>query len=301
MALPKKVIVTEVCPRDGWQNHPVQILTETKIKYIKKMVECGAKKIEVTSFVNPKYVPQMGDAAEVFAGLKDFFAENNVSASALALNKKGVDNAREAGFKNINFVLSASEEHNLRNSRRTIQESLDGFKELARSAEGLHIILAMPCVFGSPFGDEVPMDRVKWLIEEAQSVGVAEFGVADTAGISNPENTRRVLRAIKECVDVDKISLHMHDTYGMGMANCYIALEEGITMMDAALGGMGGCPFVPGAKGNIATEDLIYMLQNMGIETGYDLSKLNQAAAEMAGEIQATLTSSQSNVCAHKA
>ena len=301
MALPKKVIVTEVCPRDGWQNHPVQILTETKIKYIKKMVECGAKKIEVTSFVNPKYVPQMGDAAEVFAGLKDFFAENNVSASALALNKKGVDNAREAGFKNINFVLSASEEHNLRNSRRTIQESLDGFKELARSAEGLHIILAMPCVFGSPFGDEVPMDRVKWLIEEAQSVGVAEFGVADTAGISNPENTRRVLRAIKECVDVDKISLHMHDTYGMGMANCYIALEEGITMMDAALGGMGGCPFVPGAKGNIATEDLIYMLQDMGIETGYDLSKLNQAAAEMAGEIHATLTSSQSNVCAHKA
>ena len=301
MALPKKVIVTEVCPRDGWQNHPVQILTETKIKYIKKMVECGAKKIEVTSFVNPKYVPQMGDAAEVFAGLKDFFAENNVSASALALNKKGVDNAREAGFKNINFVLSASEEHNLRNSRRTIQESLDGFKELARSAEGLHIILAMPCVFGSPFGDEVPMDRVKWLIEEAQSVGVAEFGVADTAGISNPENTRRVLRAIKECVDVDKISLHMHDTYGMGMANCYVALEEGITMMDAALGGMGGCPFVPGAKGNIATEDLIYMLQDMGIETGYDLSKLNQAAAEMAGEIQATLTSSQSNVCAHKA
>ena len=301
MALPKKVIVTEVCPRDGWQNHPVQILTETKIKYIKKMVECGAKKIEVTSFVNPKYVPQMGDAAEVFAGLKDFFAENNVSASALALNKKGVDNAREAGFKNINFVLSASEEHNLRNSRRTIQESLDGFKELARSAEGLHIILAMPCVFGSPFGDEVPMDRVKWLIEEAQSVGVAEFGVADTAGISNPENTRRVLRAIKECVDVDKISLHMHDTYGMGMVNCYVALEEGITMMDAALGGMGGCPFVPGAKGNIATEDLIYMLQDMGIETGYDLSKLNQTAAEMAGEIQATLTSSQSNVCAHKA
>ncbi len=301
MALPKKVIITEVCPRDGWQNHPVQIPTETKISYIKKMVECGAKKIEVTSFVNPKYVPQMGDAAEVFAGLKDFFAENGVSASALALNKKGVDNAREAGFKNINFVLSASEEHNLRNSRRTIQESLDGFKELARSAEGLHIILAMPCVFGSPFGDEVPMDRVKWLIEEAQSVGVAEFGVADTAGISNPENTRCVLRAIKECVDVDKISLHMHDTYGMGMANCYVALEEGITMMDAALGGMGGCPFVPGAKGNIATEDLIYMLQDMGIETGYDLSKLNQTAAEMAGEIQATPTSSQSNVCAHKA
>ena len=300
MTMPKKVMITEVCPRDGWQNHPVQIPTETKIRYIKKMVECGTKKIEVTSFVNPKYVPQMGDAAEVFKGLKDFFSENGVSASALALNRKGVDNAREAGFRNINFVLSASEEHNLRNSRRTIQESLDGFKELARQAEGLHIILSMPCVFGSPFGDEVPMDRVKWLIEEAQSVGVAEFGVADTAGISNPENTRRVLRAVKECVDVDKISLHMHDTYGMGMANCYVAMEEGITMMDAALGGMGGCPFVPGAKGNIATEDLVYMLSDMGIETGYDLGMLNRTAAEMAEEIQASLTSSQSSVCAHK-
>lgn len=300
MTMPKKVMITEVCPRDGWQNHPVQIPTETKIRYIKKMVECGTKKIEVTSFVNPKYVPQMGDAAEVFKGLKEFFSENGVSASALALNRKGVDNAREAGFRNINFVLSASEEHNLRNSRRTIQESLDGFKELARQAEGLHIILAMPCVFGSPFGDEVPMDRVKWLIEEAQSVGVAEFGVADTAGISNPENTRRVLRAVKECVDVDKISLHMHDTYGMGMANCYVAMEEGITMMDAALGGMGGCPFVPGAKGNIATEDLVYMLSDMGIETGYDLGMLNRTAAEMAEEIQASLTSSQSSVCAHK-
>lgn len=300
MIMPKKVMITEVCPRDGWQNHPVQIPTETKIRYIKKMVECGTKKIEVTSFVNPKYVPQMGDAAEVFKGLKEFFSENGVSASALALNRKGVDNAREAGFRNINFVLSASEEHNLRNSRRTIQESLDGFKELARQAEGLHIILAMPCVFGSPFGDEVPMDRVKWLIEEAQSVGVAEFGVADTAGISNPENTRRVLRAVKECVDVDKISLHMHDTYGMGMANCYVAMEEGITMMDAALGGMGGCPFVPGAKGNIATEDLVYMLSDMGIETGYDLGMLNRTAAEMAEEIQASLTSSQSSVCAHK-
>lgn len=297
--MPKKVLVTEVCPRDGWQNHPVHIPTETKIKYIKKMVECGARKMDVTSFVNAKYVPQMGDAGEVYAGLKDYFEANGVSASALTLNKRGVDDARAAGFRNINFVLSASEEHNLRNSRRTIQESLDGFKELARQAEGLHIILAMPCVFGSPFGDEVPLDRVKWLVDEAEKVGVAEFGIADTAGISNPENTRRVLRAIREYADISKVSLHMHDTYGMGLANVYVALEEGITMMDASLGGMGGCPFVPGAKGNIATEDLIYMLHDMGIETGYDLTALNQAAAEMAAEVQATLTSCQSNLCKH--
>lgn len=300
MSIPKQVSVCEVCPRDGWQNHPTPIPTEVKIKYIKKMVECGARKIEVTSFVNPKYVPQMGDAKDVYAGLKDYFAEKGVSASALALNRHGVDDARAAGFRNVNFVLSASEEHNLRNSRRTIQESLDAFKELAKQAEGLHIILAMPCVFGSPFGDEVPLDRVKWLIEEARNVGVAEIGIADTAGISTPENTRRVIRAIKEYIDVDKISLHMHDTYGMGMANVYVAMEEGITMMDAALGGMGGCPFVPGAKGNIATEDLIYMLHSMGVETGFDLQMLNSTAKEMAEEIHAGISSCQGAVCKHE-
>ena len=189
--------------------------------------------------------------------------------------------------------LSASEEHNLRNARRTIQESLDDFKALARQAADLHIILSMPCTFGSPFGDEVPLDRIKRLIDEAEGVGVAEFGVADTAGISNPENTRRVLSAIKEYTDINKVSLHMHDTYGMGLANVYVGLEEGITSIDASLGGMGGCPFAPGAKGNIAMEDLIYMLHSMGIETGYDLELLKTTAWEMAQEIQATLTSCQ--------
>ncbi|MBQ8089265.1 MAG: hydroxymethylglutaryl-CoA lyase, partial [Pyramidobacter sp.] len=297
--LPKKVIVSEVGPRDGWQNHPVPIPAETKIKYIKKMIDCGARKMEITSFVNPKYVPQMGDAREVFQGVKPYLDEKGVTAFALTLNKKGVENAREAGFTHVEFVLSASEEHNLRNSRRTIQESLDSFKELARGAEGLHIILAMPCVFGSPFGDEVPLDRIKWLIDEAQSVGVAEFGVADTAGISTPENTRRVIRAIRDYTDLSKVSLHMHDTYGMGLANCYVAMEEGVTMMDSSLAGMGGCPFVPGAKGNIATEDLVYMLEKMGVETGYDLNMLNATAAEMATEIQANVVSCQGAVCKH--
>ena len=299
MSIPKKVTVAEVCPRDGWQNHPVQIPTEKKIEYIKKMVDYGAKKIEITSFVNPKYVPQMGDNKDVYAGVKEYLDSNGVKAFALTLNKRGVDDARAAGFKYVEFVLSASEEHNMRNSRRTIQESLDSFKELARQADGLDIMLCMPCVFGSPFGDEVPLDRIKWLVDEALSVGVTEFGVADTAGISNPENTRWILRAMKEYVDVDRISLHMHDTYGMGLANCYVALEEGITMMDASLGGMGGCPFAPGAKGNIAMEDLIYMLNDMGIETGYDLARINETAAAMAADIQATLVSSQSSLCSH--
>lgn len=273
------------------------ITTQQKIDLIRKMVDCGARKMEITSFVNAKYVPQMGDANEVFQGVRGYLEEHHVTPFALTLNKRGVENARAAGFQHVEFVLSASEEHNLRNSRRTIQESLDAFKALAKEADGLHIILALPCVFGSPFGDEVPLDRIKWLIDEATAVGVSEFGIADTAGISNPKNTRRVLRAIREYTDMSRVSLHMHDTYGMGMANTYVALEEGITMMDAALGGMGGCPFVPGAKGNIATEDLIYMLHDMGIETGYDLSLLNRTAAEMAQTIQTSLSSTQSLLC----
>lgn len=298
-SLPKKVLVTEVCPRDGWQNHPVHIPAEVKIKYIKKMVDYGARKMEVTSFVSPKYVPQMADAREVFQGVRDYLEEKGVSVSALALNKRGVEDARAAGVHNVNFVLSASEEHNLRNSRRTIQESLDAFKELAREAQDLHIALALPCVFGSPFGDEVPLDRIKWLIDEAEKVGVKEIGVADTAGISNPANTRRVLSAIKDYTDISKVTLHMHDTYGMGLANTYVALEEGVTRMESSLAGMGGCPFVPGAKGNIATEDLLYMLHDMGIETGYDLDLVNQTAAEMASEIQAAVVSCQGAVCRH--
>lgn len=298
-SLPKKVFISEVCPRDGWQNHPVPIPTEVKIKYIKKMIEYGARRLEITSFVSPKYVPQMGDAKEVFQGLKDYLEQNSVTAFVLALNKRGVEDARAAGVHNVNFVLSASEEHNLRNSRRTIQESLEAFRALAKEAQDLNITLSMPCVFGSPFGDEVPLDRIKWLIDEAEQAGVKEIGVADTAGISNPENTRRVLRAIRDYTDISRVALHMHDTYGMGLANVYVALEEGITMMDSSLAGMGGCPFVPGAKGNIATEDLLYMLHDMGIETGYNLELVNQTAAEMAAEIQATVVSCQGSVCKH--
>lgn len=297
--LPKRVAIQEVGPRDGWQNHPVPIPTEVKIKYIKKMIDYGVRRMEVTSFVNPKYVPQMGDAKEVFQGIRDYAQEHGVQTVALALNKRGVEDAVAAGFSHVQFVLSASEEHNLRNSRRTIQESMDAFKELASHAQGVHIVLGIPCIFGSPFGDEVPLERIRWIIREAQSVGLEEFGLADTAGLSTPENTRRVIRAVKECADVDRLSLHLHDTYGMAIANAYVGLLEGITLFDSSLAGMGGCPFVPGAKGNVATEDLIYFMHAMGIETGLNLELANQAAAEMAAEIQAAVVSCQGAVCRH--
>lgn len=297
MKLPERVEIMEVCPRDGWQNHKVLIPTETKIKYIKKMIDCGARKMDVTSFVNPKAVPQMADAFEVVAGVREYAAEKGCLLSGLALNKKGVENAKAAGLENVSFVLSVSEEHNLRNSRKTIQESMDTFLELAAGAQGLNISLALPCVFGSPFGDEIPMKRVTDIIEKTFAAGVKEIGLADTAGISSPYHTREVLQFLKSWVEFGDVSIHLHDTRGMGLANAYIALEEGITKFDASMGAMGGCPFVPGAKGNIGSEDLINMFEQMGVATGYDLQEVVETAVSMGREIQADLVSSMTSLC----
>ncbi|MFC2662173.1 MAG: hydroxymethylglutaryl-CoA lyase [Eubacterium sp.] len=296
MALPKSVEIMEVCPRDGWQNHKVMIPTETKIKYIKKMMDYGAKRMDVTSFVHPKYVPQMADAADVVAGVKDYAAEKGCMISGLTLNAKGVERAAQSGLKNVQFVLSVSEEHNRRNSRRTIAESRQIFRDLVPKAEGLNIMLALPCVFGSPFNDEIDMGLVKDIILEAFDLGVSEIGLADTAGVSTPEHTKDVLRQIKEYCDPDQTTIHLHDTRGMGLANAYVALEEGYRKLDSACGAMGGCNFVPGAKGNIATEDLVNMCERMGIETGIDLKAVCATALEMGREIQSDIVSSLTDV-----
>lgn len=300
MKLPERVEIMEVCPRDGWQNHRTIIPTETKIKYIKAMIDCGAKSMDVTSFVSPKAVPQMADAFDVVDGVRAYAAEKGCVLSGLTLNKRGVENARAAGLTHVAFVLSVSEEHNLRNSRKTIEESREMFRQLAGEAKDLKISLALPCVFGSPFGDEISMALVRDIIEEAFDLGVTEIGLADTAGISTPQHTREVLQALKGFLRFDQVSIHLHDTRGMGLANAYVALEEGITKLDASMGAMGGCPFVPGAKGNIATEDLVNMCEKMGIGTGYDLQKVIATALEMGHEIDAKLVSSMTALCAEK-
>lgn len=293
----KKIDIVEVCPRDGWQNHKVIIPVETKIEYIKKMMDCGAKMIEVTSFVNPKAVPQMAGAADVVAGVKDYAALKGVEILSLALNKRGVDNAREAGCNFVEFVVSVSQEHNKRNSNKTIEESFEDFKRMAEEAKDMKILLALPCTFGSPFGDAIDLDLVMKLCDEAKKLGVTRFGFADTAGISNPKHTREVLSYLKSGIDADQMTLHLHDTRGMGLANAHVALEEGLTKFDASLGAMGGCPFVPGAKGNIATEDLVNMVISEGYETDYDLEKTTALALEMGEAIQSDIKRSMTNLC----
>jgi len=300
MEFAKKIDIAEVCPRDGWQNHKHMIPTEVKLEYIKKMIDCGPKMIEVTSFVNPKAVPQMADAAQVVEGILDYADQKEVEVLALALNKRGVENARAAGVKTVGFVLSVSEIHNQRNSNKSIEDSLDDFKRMAAEARDLNIILALPCVFGSPFGDEIPMERVLRICEEAKNAGVSMFGIADTAGISNPKHTREVIQYLKKYISLDQLSIHLHDTRGMGIANAYVALEEGIYKFDASLGAMGGCPFVPGAKGNIATEDLLNMIQEIGLKTTYDLNKAVTTAVEMGKAIHADIVSSMTSLCSNQ-
>lgn len=292
-----KIYIQESCPRDGWQNHPGFIPTETKVKYIGQMLDSGAKQLEVTSFVNPKLMPQMADAAEVFAQVKPLAKEKGCKLTALALNKRGAEQALEAGADVLAFVLSASEEHNLRNSHRSLEESMTQFKQLAGEKYEAETVLCIACFFGSPFGDVITRERMAWLLEEAQSVGITSFGLADTAGICNPLEMRRTLKFLKTLVPQEHISIHLHDTYGMGLANAFVALEEGYTHFDSALAGMGGCPFAPGANGNIATEDLVRLCQGMNLTTDYDLTKLVQASRSMCQEIGAHNSSAVTLAC----
>ena len=282
-----KINIQESCPRDGWQNHREFIPTDVKVKYILQMLDYGAKNLEVTSFVNPKIMPQMVDAAEVISAVKPMAKEKGCKLSALALNSRGAEQALNAGADVLEFVLSASEEHNLRNSHRSLAESVQQFKGLVGHKYEAEIVLAIACFFGSPFGDEITTQRMKWILEEAMSVGVTKFGLADTAGICNPMHMRHTLQFLKEMIPAENISIHLHDTYGMGIANAYVALEEGFVNFDAALAGMGGCPFALGAKGNIATEDLVYLCDKLGYKTDYDLSRLVKVSHNMCSEIGA--------------
>lgn len=287
MVAPKKVIIRETSPRDGWQNLEF-IETDMKFQVIEKIVDMGAKEIEITSFVNPKAVPQTKDANELSKLVMDMVAlkGKDVKLTALVPNKKGAENAYAAGIKTVDFVMSASEEHNKRNVKRTIDESFAALQEILSSAQDdFEVRLAFACVYGSPFGDKIDIDNVIRIIEKALKMGVKIIGLADSAGLSTPDHTSAVTKRIKEYVDLDKLAAHIHDTRGLGIANTYAAYQEGIYRFDSALGGLGGCPFIPGAAGNISSEDVITMFDRMDIETGIDMDKMKEASLFLAANI----------------
>jgi len=276
MNLPKHAEITEVGPRDGFQNIKEWIPTEKKMEIINQLAACGFKKIEVTAFVHPKAVPQMADAREVLQAVKA--RHKDVVWMALTPNLKGVTNAIEAGADQVGYIISASDRHNFENTRQTIDQSLDGLSEVIKVKGSTKIQLSIPTVFNCPWGGQVPHENVIKIIEYGLSAGVDDIGLADTVGSAHPLQVKELLDILKAKFPELDISLHLHDTRGMAMASILAALQAGVTRFETSVGGLGGCPFAPGAAGNVATEDLVNMLHGMGIHTGIDFDGVMKAA-----------------------
>jgi hydroxymethylglutaryl-CoA lyase len=279
--LPKSVRIREVGPRDGFQNEPDVIPTEEKIRLIGLLGDSGLKRIEVTSFVRPDVVPQLADGAEV---LTRFEPRHGVAYSVLIPNRKGLDNAlpMRDRFQEANFFLSASETHNRKNVNRSIAESLEDLEETIGAAHdaGLRCEGVISTSFGCPYEGEVPPERVFEIAGKLAGFGCEEVAFGDTTGMANPRQVREFFAAVGEQLGGVELTAHFHNTRGQGLANVLAALEQGIDSFESSFGELGGCPVPPGSTGNISTEDLVSMLEEMGLETGVDLSKLIAASAE---------------------
>lgn len=271
------VQVTEVGPRDGLQIEKAILPTETKIAIVNGLVDAGLRRIEVSSFVSPRAVPQLADAAEVIAGVD---RSTGVYLTALVPNARGAERAAETEVDAIVLVCSASETHNRKNVNRSIAESLSGFSDVVRIARGsgIDVIGAVATSFGCPFEGEVRPEAVVRIARAYAELGIGEIGLGDTTGMATPPTVRRAVRALRRELPGMEIGLHFHNTRGVGLANVLIGIEEGVTRFDSAMGGLGGCPFAAGATGNICTEDLVYLLEESGYATGVDLGRLIEVA-----------------------
>jgi hydroxymethylglutaryl-CoA lyase len=279
--LPKTVRIREVGPRDGFQNEPEVIPTEEKIRLIGMLADAGLRRIELTSFVRPDVIPQLADGAEV---LTRFEPRDGVAYSVLIPNRKGLENALgfRDRFQEANFFLSASETHNRKNVNRTITESLadlEGTIAAARDA-GLRCEGVISTSFGCPYEGEVPPERVLEIAEQLAGFGCAEIAFGDTTGMANPRQVGEFFAAAGARLSDSELTAHFHNTRGQGLANVLAALEQGVASFESSFGELGGCPVPPGSTGNISTEDLVSMLEEMGVETGVDLAKLIAASSE---------------------
>ena len=275
--LPSKVSIVEVGPRDGLQNETAHISTAHKIEFVNRLAGTGLPAIEVSAFVSAKWVPQMADAGEVFAGIQ---RRNGVRYAALVPNLVGLDRAHAAGAREIGLFAAASESFSKRNINQSIGESLATYRAVAERALnlGMRVRGYVSTAFGCPFEGAVPPARVAEVASHLISLGAFEVAVSDTIGIAHPGQVPEVVGAVAEWVPLERIALHFHDTRGTALANVLTALDLGIATFDASAGGLGGCPYAPGATGNLATEDLVYLLNGLGIESGVDLDALIDAS-----------------------
>lgn len=277
--LPRNVRLHEVSLRDGIQNEKFLVPTDVKIKLIDRLADCGMKRIEVSSFVNPTLVPQMADADKLWQRIR---RRDGVLYSALILSEKGLDRAIQCRVPHVGIFVSASETHSLKNSNKTIRQAVEETFRLMDKAKssGMEVRVGVMNAFGCAYEGPVPVERVTGLVEGFLPFRPDEICLADSSGLGNPLLIKKVLQLVQPMAEGIPLALHLHNTRGQGLANLFSALEEGIACFDSSLGGLGGCPFIAGAKGNIATEDTVSLLHSMGMETGTDLQALIEASLE---------------------
>lgn len=285
----RDVEIVEVGPRDGLQNDPAILSTEAKIELVARCVAAGASRVEVASFVNPRRVPQMADAEAVIAGLPaaDDPARRGARWIGLVLNKRGFQRARRTRIDEINLVVMVSETFSHRNqgmSTGAAIETVEAIVPLALEA-GMMPAVALSAAFGCPFEGEIPVARVAEIAARLAETGVEEIGIADTIGVAVPRDVRRRVDAVREAVGGTRLRVHLHNTRNTGYASAMAAVEAGVSVLDASLGGIGGCPFAPRATGNIATEDLVFALDRSGINTGLDLDELIRASEWLGAQL----------------
>ena len=267
----------EVGPRDGLQNESRMVPTDDKVKLIDALSETGLRAIEITSFVNPKWIPQLADGGEVSRRIA---RKPGLIYSALVPNRQGLDSAIAAGMKEVAVFMSASETHNKKNVNKTIAQTLAAFRETVPPAlaAGLRVRAYVSTVYGCPYEGAVDPAKAVELARALRELGCYQISLGDTIGVANPRQVRDVLSRVIAEIPMPEIAVHFHDTRGTALANILVAVEMGITTVDSALGGLGGCPYAPGASGNVATEDVVYMLEGMGVRTGVDLDRLVDCA-----------------------
>lgn len=273
MSYPSEVTIIEVGPRDGLQNEPSKIPTPIKVELIDRLSQSGLRHIEATSFVSAKAIPQLADGEEVFRRIKK---PDGVEFSVLVPNEQGMQKALAAGVKRIAIFTAASETFNQHNIHCSIKESLERFKPVMELARAHHISVRgyISCVLGCPYEGNISAQKVVPIAEQLLSLGVDELSLGDTIGVGTPKQAKDLILAMKNHLSLAQIAMHFHDTYGQAVANTYASLEQGIHRFDSSVAGLGGCPYARGASGNVATEDLLYLMHGLGIKTGIDIYQI---------------------------
>jgi len=290
-AVPTDVSIYEVGPRDGLQNEKAVLPTDRKLEFIEGVVAAGVRRVEITSFVDPRWIPALADHNEVARAVR---RTADTQYSALVPNMRGLDGASRAGMREVAVFMAASETHNRKNINKSTDEALATYRVVVDEARarGMRVRGYVSCVYGCPYEGTVPLAQVDRVAQGLLDLGVYELSLGDTIGVGTPRQIEYVLRGLLAAgIGLDRLAVHFHDTRGTALANITVALQLGVKTIDSALGGLGGCPYAPGASGNVATEDVVYMLHGMGVRTGVDLDGLVAVSAKLGGYLGRELPS----------